>query len=438
MGSGGGGSGAGTVDYPLYIKETHEDWLDGAGVAVATPIDRCITEVMNTALGNSPFPGMLIEPPTADIDAYLAAIQEFKSMLNGHNVNDVLANHYDRAMRAISDPVKLEIDDITVDDIDIATIPDTVVDDREIDNIADVDDLVVADTADITDAEIVDDVTAFSNQLDDELLKVLPRFRRGMQDINAVVSSSFAIGEAIVTGFGVRDVDRHSSTLRVSATMKNADTDVANMNKDVQVGVTNLGKDVDISKSNLTKNIETARFNIAKDVAIEPINTGRYLDIGKTNLAKNVETSKANLSKDIQVGITNLNTRTEYERFYLAGTEIQWKAVAQIGIWYESYARMEVEGRRIKIVATGEYNDRENAQTESNAMWDLEVFQYGANVLASVSGGVAGTKPKKPDVAMRVLGGAMSGAAAGTMVSPGYGTIIGAVLGAAMGLMSSM
>jgi hypothetical protein len=69
----------------------------------------------------------------------------------------------------------------------------------------------------VADADIVADVAAFSNQLDDEITtKVLPRFRRGMQDINAVVSSAFVIGEAVIEGFRDRDVAKHSSAIRLN------------------------------------------------------------------------------------------------------------------------------------------------------------------------------------------------------------------------------
>ena len=52
----------------------------------------------------------------------------------------------------------------------------------------------------ILDEDRLDDVvTEYSNDLGDRLTaEVLPRFRAGMRDINAVVSSAFVLGQAII------------------------------------------------------------------------------------------------------------------------------------------------------------------------------------------------------------------------------------------------
>jgi len=99
--------------------------------------------------------------------------------------------------------------------------------------------------------------------------------------------------------------------------------------------------------------------------------------------------------------------------------------------WQESYVRMSLEANRIKIVAMKEQTDRDAALDEEDALWDLEVFQYGANVLAAISGGTSSPKVKEPSALQSALGGAMSGAAAGWMIGGGYGAAIGAVIGAA-------
>ena len=94
-----------------------------------------------------------------------------------------------------------------------------------------------------------------------------------------------------------------------------------------------------------------------------------------------------------------------------------------------------IEGKRIKIVAEKEELDMNTKIDESDALWDLEVFQHGANMLAAIGGGTANPKGKEPSQAQSVIGGALSGAAAGSMISPGWGTVIGAVLGAAAAYM---
>lgn len=373
--SGGGGGSSGQVAYPAYLSGIQSDWLskgDEMGVG-ADEIEKSITAVMNSALGSSPWLGASAYDPSGPIASYEAAVDMFAAMLAGVDFPSLWESFFTTAKTVTGEPTDLVIADIAA-----------------------IGDLVVTDAADITDAEIVLDVTAFANQLDDEILtRVLPRFRRGMQDINAVVSSSFAIGESNIEGFRDRDVSRHSSALRVTAALKNADIGMANMGKDVQVGIANLGKD--------------------SEIAI------------------------VNMKKDVQVGEINTKSMTDYVRLYFAGADILLKSTIQNIAFEESYARIMIEGNRIKIVALKEENDVNNTIGEEDALWDLGVFQAGANLLAGAGGGVAGSKTSnKPNVAMSVLGGAMSGAAAGAAIAPPYGAAVGAVLGAAMGLMSSM
>jgi len=373
--SGGGGGSSGQVAYPAYLSGIQSDWLskgDHMGVGV-DEIEKSITAVMNSALGSSPWLGASAYDPSGPIASYEAAVDMFAAMLAGVDFPSLWESFFTTAKTVTGEPTDLVIADIAA-----------------------IGDLVVTDAADITDAEIVLDVTAFANQLDDEILtKVLPRFRRGMQDINAVVSSSFAIGESNIEGFRDRDVSRHSSALRVTAALKNADIGMANMGKDAQVGIANLGKD--------------------SEIAI------------------------VNMKKDVQVGEINTKSMTDYVRLYFAGADILLKSTIQNIAFEESYARIMIEGNRIKIVALKEENDVNNTIGEEDALWDLGVFQAGANLLAGAGGGVAGSKTSnKPNVAMSVLGGAMSGAAAGAAIAPPYGAAVGAVLGAAMGLMSSM
>ena len=118
---------------------------------------------------------------------------------------------------------------------------------------------------------------------------------------------------------------------------------------------------------------------------------------------------------------------------YLEGSSQMLKLMLQRITFEESYAKMVIEGKRIRIVANKEETDRNAELDKLDGLWDLEVFQYGANVMASVAGGTA--TPHKPSMAQSVLGGAMSGAAAGAMI-PGVGPLAGGILGAAAGFLN--
>ncbi len=300
MGSSGGGS-SGAVSHSPYLETCHGDWLNATGVDV---ISKSITEVMDSAIGNSPWIGLAAYNPDADILAYENALVAFQAILAGLSETVDWAALYAQAEAILVGPGEVAL---------------------------------LADAA------------AFAAIIDDNINTVtLPRFRRGMQDINAVVSSAFVIGEAIIESFRDRDVAKYLSTVRIGM-----------------------------------------------------------------------------LDKKI------------------SATEQMMQMMARRVAWQESYVKMIVESKRIKLVAKKEQTDQDATIDEADAKWDLEVFQYGANVMAASAGGTSTSGVKGISKAASVLGGAMMGAAAGAMVgaeigSVGgpYGAAIGAVLGAAVAMLS--
>jgi len=158
-------------------------------------------------LGNSPYTGMSAYDPDSDLAAVETAISDFAVILAGLDDTVDWAAIYTQATTSAGMPA---IADISVD-------------------------------TGITEAEIVADVDAFADQLDDEInTKVLPAFRGGMRDINAVVSSAFPLGQAMIEGFRDRDVAKHSSAIRLEAARINSTVDVEvakiNLNKNYEVG----------------------------------------------------------------------------------------------------------------------------------------------------------------------------------------------------------
>ena len=97
------------------------------------------------------------------------------------------------------------------------------------------------------------------------------------------------------------------------------------------------------------------------------------------------------------------------------------------------------ELKRIKMVIKNEETNLNIDIDDKDARWDIETFQYGANMMASPAGGTA--MPGTPKVGMSktqsTVSGAMAGAAIGTQVSPGYGTAVGAVVGGVAGYLAA-
>ena len=70
----------------------------------------------------------------------------------------------------------------------------------------------------VQDAEISSTIAAHAALLDDEIqTSVLPRFNAGMRDINAVMSSSYVIGRALIEDARVKSVNKFASEIRIRA-----------------------------------------------------------------------------------------------------------------------------------------------------------------------------------------------------------------------------
>lgn len=151
-GSGGGGS-SGKVEWPEYFQTFHSKILDGTGVV---NVNSSLADEMNTALATNPFTAIVpFDPQYAILDMH-------------HFLDSFMVNKYNE-------------------------IPSTVWHDN-----------IVAGKAALTDhvyseSEIIAAEAAFNNIIDDEYeVSDLPRFQRGMQDVNAVVSSAFVTGKALL------------------------------------------------------------------------------------------------------------------------------------------------------------------------------------------------------------------------------------------------
>lgn len=158
--SSGGGGGSGQVDYPEYMKTQHESWLSATASAISS--------------ASSPFSGQIAYDPDANIATMIASI-----------------NAFDAIVDALSD---------TADWQTAIAAAKTFIDASIIDN-----------------SYIVDDIVSFGDILDDEITTtILPRFESGMRDINAVMTSAFVVGKAIIESGRGRDLAKYGSGLKLA------------------------------------------------------------------------------------------------------------------------------------------------------------------------------------------------------------------------------
>jgi hypothetical protein len=152
---------SGSVDFPTYMKEVHEDWLRNTADAVTSSV----TDLINAVLTTSPYDSKTAFDPATKITAMETAVGAFNTRV------DAL--------------------DPTTDWTGAVTSAETAVDG-------------IVDSSYFEDfAEEV--YNYMEDQLDDS---ILPTFRGGMRDVNAAISSAFVMGEAKIRAFAMRDANK--------------------------------------------------------------------------------------------------------------------------------------------------------------------------------------------------------------------------------------
>lgn len=309
MGGSGGGSGGGTsgkVDYPDYMKMLHANMLSGTVDPVAGPIiehftaGNCLYNSIELAQATSPYTGEDAYDPDTDIALFIAALATFSSTVNG--LSTTWSSYVTNAI----------------------TGADAAIDDASIDAVT----------------------TAHGAVLDDRLQSdILPRFQTGMRDINAVISSSFVVGEAILEAFAARELADFDAKLRVQS-------------------------------------------------------YGQRIQL---------------IAQGVREGISLKQLKLAYS---------------------ESVSRLTTEAYRIKVVMKKEELDEHFEILFKDYTWGIELYQYGANAMGSIAGSAVSAGNKGPSKFQSALGGAMSGAATGAMLSGGnpIATGVGAMVGMAGGL----
>ena len=100
--------------------------------------------------------------------------------------------------------------------------------------------------------------------------------------------------------------------------------------------------------------------------------------------------------------------------------------------------RMELE--RMSIIAEKEQSDRDVELSIRDNQWEMEVWQYGSNVLAAISGAVGspthaiGKEAEGGSRLQNVLGGVLSGAAGGMISGGPWAAGVGGLIGGVSGL----
>lgn len=108
--------------------------------------------------------------------------------------------------------------------------------------------------------------------------------------------------------------------------------------------------------------------------------------------------------------------------------------------WQKDIIVQATEVSRIALAANLDATKYNSETMAKDKLWDLRTYEYGVQVMAAISGGIAANTPAETSAVANALGGAMSGAASGSLVGSAIGGAgssggaYGAAIGAAVGL----
>jgi hypothetical protein len=195
MGSSGGGSSSGMVDFPVYMKNWHTSALGIIAVdpdtgALSGGLDITLIDAMNQALdGASPYAGFI-----------------------GVSANDAMLG----AGKVITDFTAPYITLAAYSALDIATLIDSFRNTNPVSAIA------------LNIPALIDAITqAESDLLDSDINQTtLPAFQSGMRDINAIMGSAFVVGESIIRAQKAKALAKSDATLRFEGLKLQIDTTV--------------------------------------------------------------------------------------------------------------------------------------------------------------------------------------------------------------------
>lgn len=173
-GSGGGASG--TVVYPDYMEDIHVDWLTGGTTASPAPsLSTTMEAVMDSALGASgnPYTGEVAYDPDTDIATMQNAVTASKTKVDAQSPEADWASFYDTVYAKVNTLSGLE-------------------------------------------TEVSDSVAKFEANQRKRHLQALARLSAQMADINAVGSSQYIMGMALLEAEYASNVDEFESRMRIT------------------------------------------------------------------------------------------------------------------------------------------------------------------------------------------------------------------------------
>lgn len=451
MGSSGGGSSSGAISYPLYMTQYHEKWLqelswlmdnitkNGGNLNPFYNVSCFEPTPFLTELGTQAtkdllrvdtfYPGVVFNTIYAATKGRLESYAPYLKSIAGIDSIDIEANAIvpETTWASALAKSKEKIDA----DPDYTAILNALQYYKEILESFDPATTWTSDAAVVkagiatieSDEDYHDDTLAYAKILEDNIINsTLPKFKAGMRDVNAVMNSAFVVGESIIWGMMNRDVAKYLAGLKEK----------------------NIGFRYDLFKSGLDQLVKmhdlelgSAGAQVINDLALFT----KKWELNATNIAE--------ILKLINSKIEHIKNKTLVSnQLFAAYSDTMDKNNTEVMNnefkYLEEYRRsvqLLVDIYKIMMVAYKEKITEQAALRESEWLWNIKLYQFAGNLLASIGSGVAVNPPSEANRTKTAIGSMVSGAGLGGMIGAGtavggpVGAGIGAVLGLGLGLL---
>lgn len=333
--SSGGGS-AGTVEFPAHVEDIHKEMFGYSGAAKDITTD--MSDVLNTALGTggNPYENATVYNPYPELRSTRNRFDNYADQVEALDEQEDYTALLAKAVE--------EVDaDGVLNSVDIDTIVSSAVTDSGTELTAAINAAVDA----INDDVIQGVINTHAERAEYQRTRSLRRFNATMADVNAVQSSAFILGQAMIEAEHLREVQQ---------------------------------MDADLTQQTYAASLDA-----------------------------HITLYREQLRAELQASIQEKMTR---DKLMAASMQTMVNMLQGRVSMQQAAAQLRAEIDRIAIVAQREYEASETDLNVGFATWDLEVWQYGANLLSSPNGS-ASMIPKGKSQAQTALGGALKGAAIG-------------------------
>jgi len=180
--------------------------------------------------------------------------------------------------------------------------------------------------------------------------------------------------------------------------------------------------------------VHTSSFIIG--LALQQIEFSNSVDGYEKELKGNIYNKIVQAGIDAYVKAQTLRVHNK-DSMLIQGADLMSKLESLRSQVQNNLVQLKAEIEKMTIVAMKEKTDRQLNIDVDEAKWDMEVYMYGTNVMASISGAAVGRMGESGmTTGQSVLGGAMAGASIGAAFGPigaGIGFLAGGLLGWAFG-----